>query len=416
MTKENTSNCLTLTASEVKTILEFVLESRLPFVMWGVKAVGKTTIVNDFAKEHGYRLVTLHLATQDVVDLIGMMAKVPEETDAAQLRELWEKSTMGHNLTEDEYNWVKNTIHSNKLKTVWTRPEWLSCDPDLKTIYFLDEFNRGNKFVMAAMLPFLNEGRLHQHKIGPNDVVIAACNPSTGKYSVNDAFEHDEALKDRCGHIILAPTREEFLDYASNKFGPVTAAVLKKHTKYTELETFDLPFKIEPSRRSLVNVMQFVDKKDNRWIRRNGRLVMGCYLGTEFLHTWWEARFKKDVYLEIDDLIKFDQNRQRISDSISAVVDGVDTVKPDIFEASVDTIIQWVDTEYKDGVTRLDWMFKYFSLQFIPKDSIVAMLGKIDVMSYPYLLEAFYDSKLLDHIPEIKETEEFTKTLEGIKA
>jgi len=411
MSNENKSNCLTITMNELDKVLDFTAESRLPVVIWGVKAVGKTTFVKDFAQKNGYRLVTLHLATQDVVDLIGMMAKVAEETDTKKLQELFDKSTLGTDLTDSEFEWVRSTIYNNKLKTVWTRPEWLSNDANNKTLYFLDEFNRGNKFVMAAMLPFLNEGKLHSHEIGPNDVVVAACNPSTGKYSVNDAFEHDEALKDRCGHIILSPTKEEFLDYASNKIDATTLSVLKKHSKFIELETFDLPFKIEPSRRSIVNVMTHIAKKSERWIRTNGRLVLGTYLGTEFLNLWWETRFQKDQYLEIDDLIHFDNNRQKIVDSIRAVINGNDTVKTDIYESSIDTIVQWVEQDYKDGSTRIEWLLKYFALDFIPKDSVVAMLSKVDTLKNPYLVESFYDSNLLNYLPELQSIDNFNKSL-----
>lgn len=414
-TSQGKSDALTITMSELDLLMEFAFESHLPFVMWGVKAVGKTTRINDIAKKHGYRLVSLHLATQDVVDLIGMMAKVPDDADAHRVAELFEKSTMGYELTADEFAWVRNTIYSNKLKTIWTRPEWLTSDENVKTIYFLDEFNRGNKFVMAAMLPFLNEGKLHQHKIGPHDLVIAACNPSTGKYSVNDAFEHDEALKDRCGHIILEPTREEFFNYAVDKLDSVTLTVLRKNPKYTEVEKFDLPFKVEPSRRSLINVMSIVGKKDPVWIRKYGRIVIGTYLGSDFLSNWWESKFQKDQYLEIDQLIRFDENRQTIIDTIKALVNGVETIKTDIFEASVDTIITWTDSQYKDGATKLEWLHKYLSLPFIPKDSCVSMLTKINTLNKPYLLEFFHDNGLLSQLPEIANSNAFESSLKGNK-
>ncbi len=411
----NVSNALKVDMYGLDLVLDFCLETRLPFVIWGVKAVGKTTKVYDAAKTHGYRLEVLHLATQDIVDLIGMMAKVLEDDSSAKLAKLFEDSCLGKELSDDEVKWVRDTMLNGKLKTVWTRPAWLHNDPDQKTIYFLDEMNRANKFVSAAMLPFLLEGRMHQHHIGPNDVVIAACNPSTGKYSVNDAFAHDEALKDRCGHVILEPTKEEFMDYASTYLDPVTMKVLSNHSRYTDIGTFDLSFKIEPSRRSLINVMQTVGKKENKWLRKYGKAVIGCYLGTDFLSTWWESKFQKDQYLNIEDLINIDLNMQKITDAITAVVNGKETVKTDAYEASLDTVVEWFAKEYKDGSTKLDWLTKYFSLPCVPKDSIVGTLSKIDVLSNPNLIEHFFDSGLIDQVPEISEYRSFETLCEGNK-
>jgi hypothetical protein len=416
----NITNALKVDMQQLDLILDFAIESKLPFVIWGVKAVGKTTKIYDAAARRGYRLEVLHLATQDIVDLIGMMAKVLDDDISKKLEKLYDESTMGKDLTDEEVKWVKDTMMNGKQKTIWTRPEWLHNDDDIPTLYFLDEMNRGNKFVSAAMLPFLLEGRMHQHRIGKNDVVIAACNPSTGKYSVNDAFAHDEALKDRCGHVILEPTTEEFLNYASDKIDAVTFGVLKKtqNCRFTNIGTFDLNFKVEPSRRSLINVMQHVGKKEDRWLRKYGRSVIGCYLGTEFLGVWWEAKFQNDVYLTIEDLMKININaerKQKVTDAITAIVNGKETVKLDIYEASLDTVVMWFEKEYKDGSSKLNWLTEYFSLACIPKDSIVSTLSKIDILKNPFLVEHFFNSGLLDQVPEMTKYHAFETLLKGKK-
>ena len=47
------------------------LRTKLPLILWGYHGVGKTEIVKQAANELGYNLVVLHLATQDIIDLIG---------------------------------------------------------------------------------------------------------------------------------------------------------------------------------------------------------------------------------------------------------------------------------------------------------------------------------------------------------
>lgn len=371
----NNSNVLSISIDDMKNLFSFITESRLPVCFWGVKAVGKTTVMHEIGETLGYNVVVLHLATQDIVDLIGMPTKIE--------------------------------VYPGKYEMIWSKPEWLKTDSDKPTIYFLDEFNRGNKFVMAAMLPFLNEGKIHTHSIGSKDVVVAACNPSNGKYVVNDAFEQDEALRDRCGHVILEPTNKEWIRYAENKNLSTTLSVIDKNPEWINIEKFKLPFQIKPSRRSLINVMEIVDNKDDKWIRKFGNIIIGSYLGTDFLNEWWDERFKDTTYLTIKEIQNFDRNKTRIKDAISTIYDGKIIVKNDIFEASVDIIVEWIEKEYRDGLSDIDWIFKYFSLDFIPKDSLVGMLSRINVIDKPILLQKLFDTNLLDSFKEISNSKKF---------
>lgn len=402
------SNALKLSMAELGLLCEFAKESKLPFVIWGEKAVGKTTKVKEFAKEANMRLEVLHLANQDIIDLIGMMTKVAGDEQSIKIAELFEKSKKcGCELTPEDFQFVKNTISSSSLKTEWCRPAWLHNDPEIPTIYFLDEMNRCNKFVSAAMLPFLMEGKIHRHTIGPNDLVIAACNPSNERYAVNDAFEQDEALKDRCGHVILEPTIDEYLEYAEPIIDKVTLSVIRKHSNFIDVKKFDLPFQVEPSRRSIINVMGFISKKDDKWIKRYGSVVIGCYLGTEFQSIWWDVKFQKDQYIDINDLLRFDTNKEKIKNCILAYANGSQTIKHDIFEESIDTIIRWTETNYKDGLTRLDWLSNYLSMDFIPKDSVASLLSKLNLLKMPHMIEHFMNTDLLDKIPEIEQYKAF---------
>jgi len=389
------SDCMRFPISEVLKAIAFSAETRNPLVLWGVKAVGKTSIIKKYCEDNNYRIVVLHLASQGVEDLVGLMSRSLDDEDQVYMNRLLEKVNKNKDLTSSEYEWVRtmSASSSGKQKTVWTRPNWLTNDVDNPTCYFLDEMNRANKFVMACMLPFLNEGKMHEHQIGPKDFIVAACNPSNGKYQVNDAFSMDEALKDRCGHIIVEPTKEEFYAYASEYFDETTMKVVQKHSNFVNLAEFDLNFRVEPSRRSLVNIMQHLKDKDRNWIRENGRAVIGTYLGGSFLNIWWNEKFRSDEYFTLDELKSCKSKEEKIKHRLVTYIDGgVESVRMDLLDAAIDTMIDWIREEYKDGVSTVTWLIDFFKMQFIPKDIMVAFITRINLWEYPSLCEEFFDS------------------------
>ena len=73
-----------LSLKQCKEVVKFSLENstskvKLPVMLWGSHGVGKTEIVKQLAEEEGYNLVVLHLATQDIVDLVGIPTKTEIE-------------------------------------------------------------------------------------------------------------------------------------------------------------------------------------------------------------------------------------------------------------------------------------------------------------------------------------------------
>jgi len=93
------------------------------------------------------------------------------------------------------------------------QPDWFPNTPN--NIIFLDEFNRANKSIIQAMLPFILEKRLHNHILPANTHIVLAANPPTDDMVVNDVS--DRALGSRVCHITLEPTVKEFLDYAQSQ-------------------------------------------------------------------------------------------------------------------------------------------------------------------------------------------------------
>jgi hypothetical protein len=342
--------------AQILEITKFSLEAskndiKLPLCYWGIHGTGKTELVKQEAEELGYNLVILHLAMQDICDLIGIPSKV--EFEAA--------------------DGTKDTIQ------IWSCPEWLHNAKEnyRKTgkpnLFFLDEFNRGNRFVLAAMLPFLIEGVLHQHKIGPNDAVIAAANPANEKYEVNELT--DEALLNRMGHIVFKPTHGEYVNFLKRrKVDPTTIKVVQNHPNYTKIADFDLGFEIKPSRRSIYNVMSLVGRKGKSWIREHGSYVIEAYLGPAFRDEWMALYSSKDESITLEMLQDFDNNKVDIEAAVTTVIDGQTTHRTDILSRTLDIIKTYIkDTQDKITVADITWMIKFFSIPVIPDDAGAAI-------------------------------------------
>lgn len=208
---------VTVNIEDFKNCMDFMIDmnkkcgARLPVLLHGKHALGKTEIVEQIAKDKNYNCVTLYLSTQDVSDLIGLPYK----------EHLFFKD--GKQITEREYIDISNMSREELLKlckkssTRFAMPDWLSdaMADERPCIFFLDEMNRGPLYVLQTMLPFVLDGRLHTHQIRKNDIVVAAMNPDTAEYSVEAVS--DKALLSRFAHFYFEPEVSEWVNYAKSQ-------------------------------------------------------------------------------------------------------------------------------------------------------------------------------------------------------
>lgn len=352
-----------MNVKEMKEIVKFSMESsqvgcKLPVCFWGIHGTGKTELVRQIAEENGYNLVTLHLATQDICDLIGIPAKKVVD--------------VGNGQTE--------TIQE------WSCPDWLynakqSYEKTEKpNLFFLDEFNRGNRFVLAAMLPFLIDGVLHTHKIGPRDAVIAAANPANDKYEVSEII--DEALLNRLGHIVFCPTHEEYLSYLKAKgLDKTTLKVVANSPGYTKIAEFDLGFDVKPSRRSIFNVMSKIGKKPKEWVKKHASYIIEAYLGQSFRDEWLSEYQSRDESITLEMLKDFDSYASEIEAALLTEIDGVTTHRSDILSKTLEIIKTHIsDNKDKIGIDDVTWMTKFFSIKILPDDSAAAIFMANPIM------------------------------------
>jgi len=324
--------------------IKFSIESsgavKLPIAVWGLHGVGKTEMMKVVAKELDMNLVVLHLATQDVADLIG----IPRDMEI-----------------KDASGKVIDKI------TIWSCPDWLhnaietSKKTGKKNLFFLDEMNRGNRMVLAAMLPFLIEGTLHTHRIGEKDSIVAAMNPPTEDYEVNDLI--DKAALDRLGHIILRPTVNEYIKYLTETgMDKTTLSVLKEDPAWVKIPEFELNFEVKPSRRKIDYVMRILGKKGKGWVKEHASHILEAYLGSNFRDTWLEHFSRQGDSITIEMLVDYENNKQEITNILKTEIDGQQTVRMDLMTKAVGLVKQYIDDK-KEKLTIKDaeWMMGFLN-------------------------------------------------------
>lgn len=203
----------------LKESLPYLFQSNVSTMIVGHHGVGKSQAVKQYADENGLDFVDLRLGTQDVGDLLG--------------------------LAEFE----KDPKTGQSIATKFMRPDWFPTDVNSKGIIFLDEINRGRRDVLQAVFQLCLDKRLHRYVLPKGWHVVAAMNPNTEDYIVTDLS--DKAFLDRFCHIKLAPSKQEFFDYAKGrKFEAQLLTFLQDQPSLlqTELEAFELD--VKPSRRS----------------------------------------------------------------------------------------------------------------------------------------------------------------------
>jgi alkaline phosphatase D len=370
-----------MSIKQIKEVINFSLEAsrnaiKLPICLWGNHGIGKTELVKQIAIERDYNLVVLHLATQDICDLIGIPAK---------------HEFIGQ---DGEKEYIQ----------VWSVPQWLhnASENSKKTgkpnLFFLDEFNRGNRFVLAAMLPFLIEGVLHTHRIGINDAVIAAANPPTEQYEVSEII--DEAMLNRLGHVCFKPTHTEYIDFLKRQhIDKTTLKVVANNPGFTKISDFELGFNVDPSRRSIFNVMSLLGKKPRSWVKEHASYVLEAYLGSGFRDEWLSEYSNKDESITLEMLKDFDANKADIENALRTEIDGQKTHRTDILSKTLDIIKVYIK-DNRDTVTHKDveWMTKFFDIAIIPEDACASVFMSNPDMKMLIMKDAKINIKLTNFL------------------
>lgn len=212
-----------------------------PILLQGPHGIGKSEILKSIFEAEGYEIIPLFLGqAADAGDLIGLPNR------------LVLKSVDGKPIVDE--------LGRERIVSDYAPPSWWPFDMTKKYIIFLDEVNRGKPEMMQCIMDLTLNRKLNGRNLPPHTRIIGAMNPiKDGYYQVE---ELDPAFLDRWNVYDLLPSKEEWIDWASDS--GVHSLVIGFISKYKDY--LDTPSgskhstqEVLPSRRSWVRVSDILN-------------------------------------------------------------------------------------------------------------------------------------------------------------
>lgn len=207
----------------IKKSFSYLHEAKITPCVVGQRGTGKSETVKQYAKENGFNLLDLRLGQMaDAGDIIGLA------------------------------DFLRNP-EGQIIATKYMIPHYFQKTEKGKWVIFLDEINRAPKDILQAVFELVLDRSISSNGFTLNEEsqIIAAMNPPTDDYSVND-FD-DSAFYDRFCFIRFEPTIKEWIDYADNVgVERNIVSFIEKQTEMLEPKLADFNFDefCKPSRRS----------------------------------------------------------------------------------------------------------------------------------------------------------------------
>ena len=208
-----------MTLNEFKEVFSYLLDNNkqlednnlrpIAVGVEGEAGIGKTTLIEDIAKERGMTMCKVNLAQlEEIGDLVGMPMK---ECEVAWIENGQVKQTrwMPESQTKNLDLRLKLT---GKVRMSYAPPAWLPMDENPNgTIIFLDDYTRANSMFMQATMEIINTASYISWKLPKYTSVVLSSNPDDGQFSVTSL---DNAQKTRFINFNLKLNVEDWAKWA----------------------------------------------------------------------------------------------------------------------------------------------------------------------------------------------------------
>ena len=332
MTSDN-SNQLTYgasaKASEIVRFLEHFIKinqkaetegkRKTPVCIWGSHGIGKTELVEDFAKSNNFQLAYVAPAQfEEMGDLLGM----------PQIKE--------------------NQTH-------FAPPEWVPKQ-DGPGILLIDDVNRADDRILRGIMQLLQNYKLASWKLPQDWHIVLTANPDNGDYSVTPL---DDAMLTRIRHITMEFDVKEWTKWADKK-GVDSRGI---HFVLTH-QTLIKGNRTTP--RTLVHFFESIEniadlKKKKKLVQLLGDASLDAETVTAFLTFIDENSFdlptpetilntpdfSKEVYLPLHQIVVGEHLRNDILSIVSTrLLNYIEQSKSALSELQIDNLISFLKMDF----------------------------------------------------------------------
>lgn len=303
----------------------------LPLDMQGHSGIGKTSLVNQVAKELAAELTEERGRKINVrVRSFQMSAMQPFDLSG--------------------YPMIDETTFPGKRVQRFATPEFLveaeMAGEDTYTILFFDEWNRARTEMHNAFMGYIDGRGVNGHSIPRNVFCVAAANPVTEDSAYGAVTDvDDQAILDRLIHINVIPTASEFMDFLYGDKPSHTAmqAFLEEDKDRLPNNDFEgITSTIRQTNRGCVNTARAVafvaEEKDaldrKALIRAVSQGILGDAAGDLFSERFGQCEFlttpeelimkgSTDAFAKIKSAVGKDINNENRLDQVSKVTQNM---------------------------------------------------------------------------------------------
>jgi len=142
-----------------------------PVCIWGLHGIGKTSLVQDYARDHDWKFAYCAPAQfEEMGDLHGLPTRIDPDP----------------NIVGDEY-------------TAFLPPDWVPTEAG-PGILLLDDINRADDRILRGLMQLLQNFEMFSWSLPTRWQIVATANPEGGDYSVTPM---DDAMLTRMMHITM---------------------------------------------------------------------------------------------------------------------------------------------------------------------------------------------------------------------
>lgn len=221
---EKISTVTTVSPSQLKIMLNHVIERKRPIFVSGPPGIGKSDIVAEVARMQRRPLIDIRLPLLEATDIRGL----------PYLREVTVRDADGKIVYNEQ-----NVPLTEKI-FAWSTPTDLPTDPNSRALVFFDEMSAAPPSVQAATYQVILNRKIGSYELPKDVVMIAAGNRVKDK---GVAYNMPTPLANRFIHATLAVDFDDWQEWA------MRSRVHKDVVGYLTFQPGDL-FDFDPRRES----------------------------------------------------------------------------------------------------------------------------------------------------------------------